>query len=531
EQIIRKYIWEAIGLNINIEFICYIDVSDMSIEEIIKNYWVNIAESIMKKHPVMKELLVSSKKEIEGNILTIVSGNEFLCELGKKRNIDVLLKSNIKTFFGMNITIVFRYDESIETCNYEEYKKVQNEAIVKQVLDNMNLDIINKPKEKADNNKENTVRKQYDIRGKDEPRNENIILGRIIKEEAVDILGIDEGSGIVTVVGDVFKTDIFETKTGRIILTFYLTDYTSSIAVKCFLKPKDTQYVLENIKKGLHCKVKGEAIMDPYAKEVVIMARDVSKMTKIERMDTSEEKRVELHLHTNMSAMDAVTPVGKIIERAAKFGHKAIAITDHGVVQAFPDAQIAGKKNNVKILYGLEGYLVDNGTPIVVNAKNENFKGEFVVFDIETTGFSNKNDKIIEIGAVKVNDGKIVENFSAFVNPEREIPYNITELTGISDEMVREAKTIDQILPKFMEFIGDAIVVAHNANFDVGFIKRNLIGLGKELNNAVMDTVPLVRFLYPDLKRAKLNVVAKYLGISLENHHRAVDDAKAAAEI
>ncbi|MPQ42410.1 PolC-type DNA polymerase III [Clostridium tarantellae] len=531
EQVIKKYILEAIGLNINIEFICYIDVSDITIENLVENYWVNISDNIIKEHRVIKEFLLSSKKHIEDNNITIISGSKFLCEFSKKKNIDILIKRNIKNFFGIDVFILFKYDESLQVSDYEEYKKIKNEELVKQVLDVRSLEVNNKIKDKAEKSKDVQVRKQYESRAKDEPKNENIILGRIIKEDAISILEINEGSGIVTIVGDIFKTDIFETKTGRIILTFYVTDYNSSISVKCFLKPKDTEYVLENIKKGLHCKVKGEAIMDPYAKEVVIMARDICKMSKIQRMDTAEEKRIELHLHTNMSAMDAITPVGKIIERAAQFGHKAVAITDHGVVQAFPDAQSAGKKHNIKILYGLEGYLVDNGTPIVINANGETFKDEFVVFDIETTGFSNKNDKIIEIGAVKVKEGKIIDTFSTFVNPKRHIPYNITELTGITEEMVKDSPSIAEILPDFINFIGDAVVVAHNANFDVGFIKRNLQVTGLQLNNPIMDTVPLVRFLYPDLKRAKLNVVAKHLGISLENHHRAVDDAKATAEI
>ena len=271
--------------------------------------------------------------------------------------------------------------------------------------------------------------------------------------------------------------------------------------------------------------------MDPYAKEVVIMARDINKLTKIERMDTAEEKRVELHMHTTMSSMDAVTAASKIVERAAKFGHKAVAITDHGVVQAFPDAQIAAKKNNIKVIYGVEGYLADNGTPIVINGHEESFDDEYVVFDIETTGFSSKNDKIIEIGAVKLKDGEIVDSFSTFVDPKVNIPYKITELTSITQNMVNGQPTIDEVLPKFMEFVGDSVLVAHNAAFDVGFIKKNLMDMGKTLKNPVMDTVPLARYLYPDLKKVKLNLVAKHLGISLENHHRAVDDAKATAEI
>ena len=322
-----------------------------------------------------------------------------------------------------------------------------------------------------------------------------------------------------------------ETKTGKIILTFYITDYTSSITVKCFLKPQEKDKVLENVKEGLYCKVRGEAIYDTYQREVVIMGRDILKMKKVEKVDSVDEKRVELHCHTTMSTMDGVTPVSKIVERAAKWGHPAIAITDHGGVQAFPDAQIAAKKNKIKVLYGVEGYLVDDGVPLALNEKGQNLNDTYVVFDLETTGFSSKNDKIIEIGAVKIKNGEIIGNFSEFVNPKRPIPYKIIELTGINDDMVRNAETIEEILPKFLEFIGDSVVVAHNASFDCSFISKNCNDLGLTFEPTIVDTVPLCRFLYPELKSVKLNIVAKHLGVKLESHHRAVDDAKATGDI
>ena len=261
------------------------------------------------------------------------------------------------------------------------------------------------------------------------------------------------------------------------------------------------------------------------------MGRDILKMKKMEKMDGAEEKRVELHCHTTMSAMDGVTPVSKIIERAAKWGHPAIAITDHGVVQAFPDAQIAAKKNKIKVIYGVEGYLVDDGVPLALNEKGQNLDDTYVVFDLETTGFSSKNDKIIEIGAVKIRNGEIIDNFSEFVNPRRPIPYKIIELTGINDDMVRDAQSIEDILPRFIEFIGDSVVVAHNASFDCSFISKNCNDLGLKFEPTIVDTVPLCRFLYPELKSVKLNIVAKHLGVKLESHHRAVDDAKATGDI
>lgn len=537
KKIIKQYIKKAIGFEINIELMYYIDISDITLKQVVDQHWNHVCEKIIDKHPILKNILLNSPITIEEEKLIIRNGSEFLCTFVNKKEIDRELKGYIKSFFGINSFIEFKYDESLANKNYNDEKINENKEIAKKVIETMKAQASHeKPikKESSDNkqkaaggSKGSYEKKSY----KDEPKNENTILGRNIQGDTIEISKIDMGSGIVTVAGDVFKTDIFETKTGRIILTFFITDYTSSIAVKCFLRDKDKEHVLENIKKGLYCKVRGEATMDPYAKEVVIMARDINKLTKIERMDTAEEKRVELHMHTTMSSMDAVTSASKIVERAAKFGHKAVAITDHGVVQAFPDAQIAAKKNNIKVIYGVEGYLADNGTPIVINGHEENFDDEYVVFDLETTGFSSKNDKIIEIGAVKLKDGEIIDSFSAFVDPKIIIPYKITELTSITQSMVDGKPTIDEVLPKFMDFVGDAVLVAHNAAFDVGFIKKNLADLGETLKNPVMDTVPLARYLYPDLKKVKLNLVAKHLGISLENHHRAVDDAKATAEI
>ena len=537
KNIIKMYIRKAIGFEVNVDIIHYIDISDIDLKEVINKHWSHVCEKIISKHPLLKEFLINSPKEIKEDRLVIKNGSEILCNYMLKKQLDKELKGYIKSFFGVNSLIEIKYEESLANKNYNDEKANENKEIAKKVMENM----------KAQAVKEKTVKKEsseskYKSKGggkssyekgsyKEEPKDENTILGRSIQGETIDISSIDMGSGIVSISGDVFKTDIFETKTGRIILTFFITDYTSSIAVKCFLRDKDKEHVLENVKKGLYCKVRGEATMDPYAKEVVIMARDINKLKKVERTDNSEEKRVELHMHTTMSSMDAVTSASKIVERAAKFGHKAVAITDHGVVQAFPDAQMAAKKNNIKVIYGVEGYLADNGTPIVINDNGESFDDEYVVFDIETTGFSSKNDKIIEIGAVKLKNGEIVDTFSTFVDPKVNIPYKITELTSITQNMVNGEPTIEEVLPKFMDFVGDSVLVAHNASFDVGFIKKNLRDVGKTLKNPVMDTVPLARYLYPDLKKVKLNLVAKHLGISLENHHRAVDDAKATAEI
>ena len=527
EKLVKKAIKKVLNLNIDIDILFYKDVSDITLEQIVENYWLDVIKDIIKKTPLAKTLLLTAKKEVKDNKVIVKNGYDKLTDHLINKDIPKEITTSIENIFGVNAKIELIYDEQMEVKHSYNEKDKQEKEYIKNLLSSKNQSV-SKPKEESrDKQKKSYEKKEF----KREAKSENSILGRNISLEATPIKDINETSGYVAVLGDVFKTEIIETKTGKTILTFFITDYEGSIAVKCFLKPQETETVLDNVKKGLYCKVRGEAIYDTYAREVVIMGRDILKMSKIERMDGSEEKRIELHCHTNMSAMDGVASATKLIERASKWGHPAIAITDHGVVQAFPDAQIAAKKNKIKVIYGVEGYLVNDGVPIALKERGQNFDDEYVVFDIETTGFSAKHNKIIEIGAIKVVNGEAVDMFSSFVYPQCKIPYKITELTGITDDMVREAKTIDEVLPKFMEFIGDSVVVAHNAGFDTGFIKKNCNDLGLEFNNTVLDTVTLARFLYPELKRVKLNVVAKHLGISLENHHRAVDDAKATAEI
>ena len=253
------------------------------------------------------------------------------------------------------------------------------------------------------------------------------------------------------------------------------------------------------------------------------------------RKDNAVEKRVELHCHTKMSDMDGVSEVKDLVKRAHDWGHKAIAITDHGVVQAFPDAnhyiETLDKDDPFKVIYGVEGYLVDDLQDVAVNEKGQSLKGTYVVFDLETTGFSSAKDKIIEIGAVKVENGEITDKYSTFVNPKIPIPFRITQLTSITDEMVMESPEIETILPQFLKFVGDAVLVAHNASFDVSFIEENCRQQGIEPDFTSVDTVGLARVLLPTLSKFKLNVVAKALNISQEHHHRAVDDARVTAEI
>lgn len=516
----------------DIQLICYKDVSNATIEDVKDKFWLDVVNVISISEPASKDSLLKSSRIIENGALKIQCGNDFMCKILRDKNIEVLMKNTISDMFGINSLVKLEHNSKLTNEDYSGKKEQEN--IISEIVKNINTEKRDKPQKSnqsngsSGNNSNKYSRPEYK---KDEIADENTIMGRNINSEATAIKDINETSGIVCACGDIFKVNIVETKTGRIIITFNITDYSSSITVKCFPKPKDVEKLMEEIKVGLYCKVRGEASYDTYAKEVVLMARDIIKLKKIERMDTAQEKRVELHLHTQMSAMDGLSPTSKLIERAAKWGHSAITITDHGVVQAFPEAMDAAKKHKIKVIYGVEGYLVDDGVPIVINHQNESLEHCFVVFDIETTGLSSENDRITEIGAVKIENGVIVDNFNEFVNPKRDIPYKITELTGITNSMVEDAENIEVILPRFLEFIKGSVVVAHNAAFDTAFIKKNSQRLNLKFENPIMDTIPLAKYLFPTLKRFKLNTIAKHLGISLENHHRAVDDAKATAEI
>lgn len=534
KRLIKKLILKKLYCFNNIDLICYKNISNLTLEEVIKEYWIDIINNVAVKVPVCKQFLNNAVKNVNDNYISIEIGDEFICKLLKSKNVEQLIQNSFYDIFGIKCRVSLNFNVHLEEKNYFENKEIEEKSLIQSILNQKAISSkVSVSEGKVISKNSNTTERSNnkDFTQKKVNKNPNAILGRDAVGEITNIASINETSGRVTVCGDVFKINIVETKSGRKIVTFYITDYTSSITVKCFPKPNETEELIEELKVGLYCKVRGEAVHDSFAREVVIMARDIVKTTKIEKMDTCDEKRVELHLHTQMSSMDGMSSASALIKRAAKWGHPAIAITDHGVVQAFPEAMDAGKKHNIKILYGVEAYLVNDGVPISVNIKDETINDTFVVFDIETTGFSSVYDKIIEIGAVKIKNGTIVDRFSSFINPEVKIPYKINELTGITDDMVKDAETIDKVLPKFMEFVKDSVLVAHNANFDTSFIRKNCNDLNLEFKYGIMDTVLLAKYLFPQLNKYKLNIIAKHLGISLENHHRAVDDAKATADI
>lgn len=384
--------------------------------------------------------------------------------------------------------------------------------------------------------------------------NPDVIYGRDFEEAAIPIEDIIGEMGQVVIRGKIIKTEKREIKNEKTILFYDITDFTDTLTFKLFANNDQVGEIEGGLSKGSFVKVKGMAVIDKFDNELTIGS--ISGIKKIpdftsSRSDNSIRKRVELHCHTKMSDMDGVSEAKDIVKRAYQWGHPAIAITDHGVVQSFPDANhvwedlwraekakrkeageaVPDKQNFFKVIYGMEAYLVDDLHEIVTGKKNQGLDGSFVVFDIETTGFSPVHDRIIEIGAVKVEGREITERFSEFVNPDVPIPLEIEKLTGIQDEMVAGAPMIEEVLPRFLEFCQDTVLVAHNASFDMSFIMENASRLGQKREFTYVDTVGIARILLPNQAKHKLDAVAKTLGISLENHHRAVDDAEATAEI
>lgn len=384
--------------------------------------------------------------------------------------------------------------------------------------------------------------------------NPDVLYGRDFDEDALRIEDIIGEMGEVVIRGRILKQDCREIKNEKTIVSFDITDFTDTIGVKLFVRNEFVKELTGSIKPGTFVKVKGVVNMDKFDHELTIGT--LTGMKKIPdfttaRVDTSPYKRVELHCHTKMSDMDGVSEAKDIVKRARKWGHRAIAITDHGVVQSFTDAnhvwedlwkeekkkrQEAGEENPdkqdfFKILYGVEAYLVDDLWEIVTGEREQSLEEDYVVFDIETTGFSPVNNRIIEIGAVKVSGGEVTERFSTFVNPQVPIPFEIEKLTGIRDEMVMDAPVIEEVLPDFLEFCAGCVMVAHNANFDMSFITENSRRLGFPTDYTYVDTVGIARVLLPNQSKHTLDAVAKSLNISLENHHRAVDDAECTAWI
>lgn len=399
-----------------------------------------------------------------------------------------------------------------------------------------------KPKQRTDGGNNYKSNKEFKRDGSDFRRsvkrsdNPDVIYGRDFDGEAINLDTVVGEMGEIIFRGQIMNADKRELRSGKVIFMFDITDFTDSISVKMFMMPEQLEEVEKDLKPGIFVRVKGVTTIDRFSGELTIgSVSGIMKSSdfRVKRTDMALEKRVELHCHTKMSELDGVSDVSAIVKQAAGWGHPALAITDHGVVQAFTEAFHTKLDNkDFKIIYGVEAYLVDDLKRIIENPGGQNFDDTYVIFDLETTGLSPVNDRIIEIGAVKMCGGKVTDSFSTFVNPQIPIPFNIESLTGISDSMVENAGTIEEILPEFLEFCKGAVMVAHNAGFDVGFIKEKTDSiLGRKFECTVVDTVALSRALLPSLGKFTLDHVAKALGVPPFNHHRAVDDAEACADI
>ena len=518
-------------------------------ENLMREYRDSILLELKKRSILEYNMFLNAKYHFEEEHILCLEFEDNIVAEGKTDAIVYLLREVYETRCKMPIQIRVEY-RKVEKSKLEEHKELRLQQEVNAILEQNAAKKSETPepdgevaekKEKKEPKKSQYGKNQEFYRQAKKSEDPNLIYGRDFDDEPIELSGVIGEMGEITFRGQVIKFDTREIRNEKTIVMFAVTDFTDSIMVKMFVKNEQLPEILSEIKPGAFLKIKGVTNYDKFDGELTIGSiAGVKKIPdfRVFRKDTSPEKRVELHCHTKMSDMDGVSDVKDIVKRAHSWGHPAIAITDHGVVQAFPEAnhyiQDITKKNPedpFKVIYGVEAYLVDDLTDIAVGAVNQTLDDTYVVFDIDTTGFSSVEDRIIEIGAVKVQNGEIIDTYSTFVNPGIPIPFEITNLTGITDDMVIEFPSIDVVLTEFLSFVDDAVLVAHNAGFDVGFIEENCKKQGIEKELIYLDTVALARVLLPTLAKYKLNIVAKALNISLENHHRAVDDATATAEI
>ncbi len=509
------------------------------------DYFPQLYAAVKREIPSINGTLNNADATLEGDVLIITLQNGGKAILEAKHFDEILLKY-IREEFDLDLRL--KYTGTFEaTAQSDEYKQVMQSAVKQQEREQLQkaADFFRADEEVSDQIRERQAEDaltEIEIREGKFATPQIIqssvrpLYGRSIRGSIVPISSISDSAGSVVVWGDVVEVEKRTTKNGKNnIITIDITDYTGSVTVKVFDSINATQPI-DGLKAGSTVVVMGKVQYDEFIKEVVLNAGSIGTAQKIKIVDKAETKRVELHLHTNMSQMDALTPAGELVKRAYNWGHKAIAITDHGVAQAFPDAMhaaddIAYSGGEIKVLYGTEAYFMDDLVESVTGDQNEGFEGTFICFDIETTGLSPLKDKITEIGAVKVVNGEITDTFTTFANPEMPIPYKITELTGINDEMVKDAPSQSEAVSAFLEFAGDNILVAHNAPFDTSFIRRACLNMNREYNCTSIDTVAIARAILPDIKNVKLDTVANYLRLGKFNHHRATDDAEILAKI
>ena len=498
------------------------------------DYMEEITAELRHRNCVVNGFLDGAKADYDNDCLTIHlqrGGLSLLTSAGSDRQIRNILRQE----FGVTVEVAFDGVTELEQYSEEFAQSAQREQ---QRLQKAQQEKQQSAKEK----KPDALKSQaisFDVGDLPfEKDSLTVVTGRAIKEKPVALDSIDAESGKVTVWGDIFLVDSRESRDGsKVILAIHFTDYTSSNVMK-IITEKEKADSYEPLSKGKTILVRGEASYDKYDGEISIRPYDICLVKKRTRQDQAAEKRVELHAHTKMSAMDAVVTAKDLVNRAYAWGHKAIAITDHGVVQAFPEAAgaaaaIAKSGGDFKVIYGVESYFINDMVPIVSGNRDMPLDGCYIVFDLETTGLSAGNDRMTEIGAVRLENGVVTDTFNTFVNPQRPIPEKITQLTGITDEMVAQAPTEEEALRAFYAFCGDerAVLVAHNAPFDTGFVRAAAGRCHLPYDFTAIDTVPIARKLFPELRNHKLDTVAKHLQLGDFNHHRACDDARVLAEI
>ncbi|MBP3480255.1 MAG: PolC-type DNA polymerase III [Clostridia bacterium] len=486
-------------------------------------HWGDLMQEIKFKNPAANGFLNDSEFKIEGEkILISVShgGIELLKEMNLAREISEIFRLR----YGVGYNVEFTAKSNVDAVPGSNFYTSEN------------IPVPPPPKvHESDFRRESRFQKNDFSNRRPSSKDPLKVTTPFVVDEESLVLGKKIGNNFVllkdtgdtylsgvTVVGQIFKYDskpTFDKKNKRCFI--YLYDTTNSIVVKLTMPMEMADEVESEFKAGKCIAVTGDITYDKYEEDYILSAKAIARASRIYRKDEAVQKRVELHLHTNMSSMDATNDISDFVSTAASWGHTAIALTDHGSLQAYPSAQSAAKKNNIKLIYGVEGYLVDDC-----------LHDEYIVFDIETTGLKAHEEKITEIGACRVRAGKIIDEFQSFVNPGRHIPEEITELTGITDEMVKDAPFIDKVLRKFIDFCGDTpTLVAHNSKFDCSFIDVACQENDIRFVYRQIDTVPLCRKAFPELNKVKLNIVAQHLGFNEFNHHRAIDDAKMLAEI
>lgn len=528
-EYLNKFIRERFALNDAKIAVKYIDgTHKRPIEEEIKN----IVTSVADNYPALRAVLNNSEYEVADNTINFnfrmaVSG--FLKSMDYDKKIHKAIKNLYGTSYKINFVDKVSGEDLIKLQEQNERKILQAQKEIKAASSN------NAPKAPvitAENKSE--VKVEADGK-KTDPF---LILGRNskIKEPVIKITDITPDEGRIAIEGEISNLEEKELKSGKTLISFDLYDGSSSMTCKSFLKPGEDGEVASRLKKAKGVRIAGNAGYSKFSGEVEMIANTIVEtegIRRAKRMDKSEVKRVELHMHTQMSQMDAMTSATDLIKRAMSWGMKAIAITDHGVVQSFPEAhKLLGRDNpDMKILYGVEAYLAPDKKPSVTNPKGQSIDTTYCVLDLETTGFSPVTEKITEIGIMKLKDGKVIEEFSCFVNPEKPIPARVIEVTNITDEMVKDAETIEHVFPKMLEFIKDSVLVAHNAAFDVGFLKHNAKALGYDFNFTYVDTLSLAQEIFPDYKTYKLGRIAKNLGIKVEVAHRALDDVDTTVKV